>query len=128
MTTPKDAEYKQAQTLARDRASQATLLVPTLLVPTLPERINRLSPSERHDLARMICGLRLRKIIKRTLAEAFWNRETDEIIAAQKEGTMARSAAARTSTHISYSYDQVLTNFEPVVTQSEQPTLIEVPK
>lgn len=38
--------------------------------PTLPERINRLNPSERAQLSSLIRSLKLRKIIRRTLAEA----------------------------------------------------------
>lgn len=44
---------------------------PTLLQPTLPMRINRLNPVERHDLRVIIRSLKLRKIIRRTLAEAY---------------------------------------------------------
>ena len=67
MTTPKDALYKQRQEQDRDRQSTATLLV-----PTLPTRINRLNPQERAEVKQIIRGLKLRKIVRRTLAEAFW--------------------------------------------------------
>lgn len=94
--------------------------------PTLPERINRLSPSERYDLSRLIRSMKLRKIIRRTLAEAFWNREADEVVAA-RGGTMARLRAAVRTQESMRSYEQALTSFEPVITQSQQPTLIERP-
>lgn len=111
------AEWKRRQALQPSHG--------TLLAPTLPERIARLSPSERHDLSRLIKSMKLRKIIRRTLAEAFWNRETDEIAAS---GTMQRLRAAVRSHESMTSYDSASTSFEPVITQSQQPTLIEVPR
>lgn len=83
------------------------------LAPTLPERINRLNPSERHQLSRMIRSLKLRKIIKRTLAEAFWQREEQKTHdSMQQLRTMLRVRESLTS------YENALTTFEPVYTRS----------
>lgn len=114
-------EWKRRQAIQLPR--------PTLLAPTLPERIARLNPSERHDLSRLIRSMKLRKIIRRTLAEAFWNRETDEIVAARANGngTMQRLRSAVRTQESMQHYERALTTFEPVVTTSQQPTLIEVP-
>lgn len=99
-----------------------------LLAPTLPERISRLSPSERHQISSMIRSMKLRKIIKRTLAEAFWDREADEIAAAQTSdtATMQRLRATVRSHESTKSYESALTTFEPVMTQSQQPSILEV--
>lgn len=116
------AEWKRRQTLQPSAG--------VLLAPSLPERINRLSPSERHQISSMIRSMKLRKIIKRTLAEAFWDREVDEITAAQtSDTTTMQQLRATVRSHESMkSYESALTSFEPVVTQSQQPTLIEVPR
>lgn len=58
---------------------------PTWLAPTLPERINRLNPSERHQLSCLIRSMKLRKIIRRTLAEAFWAGETERLYRSRVE-------------------------------------------
>lgn len=119
------AEWKRRQALQPSRGA--------LLTPTLPERINRLNPSERHDLGCLIRSLKLRKIIRRTLAEAFWNREAEQVHAAQMSdsATMQRlRAAVRTqkAEQVYTAYDRALTTFEPVITRSHEPTLIEVPR
>lgn len=74
---------------------------PTWLAPTLPERINRLNPSERHQLSSLIKSMKLRKIIRRTLAEAFWAGETERLYRSRVE------------------------LFEPVITQSK-PSILEI--
>lgn len=95
----------------------------TLLVPTLPERISRLNPSERYDLQRLIRGLKLRKIIKRTLAEAFWLGEQRKAAQSLAEDpdffahSMKRLRAIEQAREFSRSYDRVLTSFEPVYTR-----------
>lgn len=48
---------------------------PTLLAPTIPDRINRLNPQERAELGQLIRSLKLRKIVRHTLARAFWDGE-----------------------------------------------------
>lgn len=100
--TPRQLDWMRRQAIK--------LPLPTLLVPTLPDRINRLNPQERAEIGRLIKSMKLRKIIRRTLAEAFWARESHEIAAAQADRR----------------YGQALATFEPVITQSQQPTLIEV--
>lgn len=80
---------EQVEALNRDHEEQQRLRVhldwkrrqaiemplPTLLAPTIPQRINRLNPQERTELGRLIRSMKLRKIIRRTLAEAFWQGE-----------------------------------------------------
>jgi hypothetical protein len=73
MSTPQDAPYKRQQRVLEARADSATLLQ-----PTLPERIARLNPSERYELQQIVRSLKLRKIIKRTLVEAFWSYERQQ--------------------------------------------------
>lgn len=120
------AEWKRRQAIQPS--------VGTLLAPTLPERINRLNPSERHQLSTMIRSLKLRKIVKRTLAEAFWLGEQRKAALALAEDpeffahSMKRLRAIEQGRVSSMSYERALTSFEPVVTQSQQPTLIEVPR
>lgn len=117
------AEWKRRQSIQPSHG--------TLLAPTLPERINRLNPSERHQLSSMIRSIKLRKIIKRTLAEAFWSRQADEIYAARMSdsGMMQRLRAAVRTQESLQSYERVLTTFEPTVLQSQQPTILtEVPR
>lgn len=115
-----DADWKRRQAIQPSP--------PRYIEPTLPDRIARLNPSERHDLGRLIRSMKLRKIIRRTLAEAFWNREAETIVAAQsnEHATMQRLRAAVHTRESSPSYDSVLTSFEPTITHSQQPTLIEV--
>lgn len=107
--TLEHAEWKRRQ------AIQPSL--GTWLTPTLPERIARLNPMERHDLGRLIRSMKLRKIIRRTLAEAFWARETQTIAEAQREGTMARLRAAVRQQESMQAYENAL-SFEPVYTRS----------
>lgn len=93
----------------------------TWLTPTLPERINRLNPSERHQLSAMIRSMKLRKIVKRTLAEAFWQGEQRKAMNQlydNAETTMRRLRATARGHESSPSYESALTTFEPVVTQS----------
>lgn len=77
--------------------------------PTLPERINRLNPSERHDLQSLIRSMKLRKIVRRTLAEAFWAREEAQpaLDSMQRLRQTVREHAS------SMSYERALTSFEP---------------
>lgn len=49
---------------------------PRYIEPTLPERINRLNPVERREVQSLLRNMKLRKIVKRTLAEAYWSRDT----------------------------------------------------
>lgn len=103
---------------------------PRYIEPTLPERINRLNPSERAQLGTLLKSMKLRKIIKRTLAEAFWNGQAQQIHATMSSdaATMQRLRATVRTQESMQSYERALTSFEPVVTQSQQPTLIEVPR
>lgn len=89
----------------------------TLLAPTLPERINRLNPSERHQLGTLIKSMKLRKIVRRTLAEAFWQGEERKALSNQQESMqkLRESVKARESLT---SYDRALTTFEPEFTRS----------
>jgi hypothetical protein len=83
---------------------------PVLLEPTLPERINRLNPSERHQVQSLIRSMKLRKIVKRTLVEAFWAAETSRL---QRADSMLQlRQAARTRESLT-SYERALTTFEP---------------
>lgn len=99
----------------------------TWLTPTLPERINRLNPSERHQLSAMIRSMKLRKIVKRTLAEAFWQGEQRKAMNQlydNAETTMQR-LRERVKQHESLtSYERVSTSFEPVYTRTREQTLI----
>ena len=52
---------------------------PRLLETTVPMRINRLNPQERHEVQSLIRSMKLRKIIRRTLAEAYWARQDTEL-------------------------------------------------
>lgn len=95
----------------------------TWLAPTLPERINRLNPSERHQLSSIIQSLKLRKIVRRVLVEAFWERETNELTRltqsrSSDSGSMRRLRAAVRAQESMKSYESALTSFEPVYTHS----------
>lgn len=93
----------------------------TLLEQTLPERINRLNPSERHQLSTMLRGMKLRKIVRRTLAEAFWRGEQKKALEAlrlDEYGTMSRLRAAVRPHESMKSYKRALTSFEPAYTRS----------
>lgn len=115
---------------AWERRQAVQLPAPRYVEPTLPERINRLNPRERHEVKQLIRSMKLRKIIRRTLAEAFWNRQSDEIHAAQTSdsATMQRLRATVRTRESLQSYESALTSFELVMTQIQQPTLIEVPR
>ncbi len=103
---------------------------PRYIEPTLPERINRLRPSERHELASLIKSMKLRKIIRRTLAEAFWNGEAQKIADAASDSMSKLRATVRAHESLA-SYERALTgsgeSFDLHVTQSQQPSIIEVP-
>jgi hypothetical protein len=106
---------------------------PRYIEPTLPDRIARLNPSERHELGRLIRSMKLRKIIRRTLAEAFWNREAETIASAQssEHATMQRLRAAVRSHESLQSYERALTPSTDAVDLSTQlmtrgPGLIEI--
>ena len=95
MSTPPDASYKKAQHQP---------LYGQQMEPTLQSRINRLNPGERHEVRAIINRLKLRKIIRKTLAEAFWRGPPTHI----KE-SLRRSAASTTSTQ----------TYKPVTTTSD---------
>jgi hypothetical protein len=105
---------------------------PRYIEPTLPERINRLRPSERHELSRLIRSLKLRKIIRRTLAEAFWNGQAQQIASASLDSMQKLRATVKAHESLQ-SYERALTDspnttiYEAHITQS-QPTIIEVPR
>lgn len=101
---------------------------PRYIEPTLPERINRLRPNERHELSQLLKSMKLRKIIKRTLAEAFWNGQAQQIYASMssEHATMQQLRDSVRSQESMRSYDSALTTFEPTIMTSQQPTLIEV--
>lgn len=91
----------------------------TLLAPTLPERINRLNPSERHQLSTMIRSLKLRKIVRRTLAEAFWAREERKTHDSMQElREKLRSHASLTSYERALTGSSETTTFEPQYVRS----------
>lgn len=102
---------------------------PRYIEPTLPERINRLNPSERHQLSSLIRSLKLRKIIRRTLAEAFWNGQAQQIADAASVSMQKLRAAAR-SHELLTSYERGLTASGETQTfdlhTTQQPTILEV--
>ncbi len=108
---------------------------PRYIEPTLPERINRLRPSERHELASLIKRLKLRKIIRRTLAEAFWDGEAKKIaLATHGRGWNASMQTLRATVRAHESltnYERALTGsgeaFDLVETSSQHPTILEIP-
>ncbi len=106
------AEWKRRQEIQTPQ--------PRWLAPTLPERINRLRPSERHELQSMIRSIKLRKIIRRTLAEAFWARETQTVAEslAQPQDSMQRLRATVRAHESLMSYERALTKFEPAYVRS----------
>lgn len=109
MSTARDAEYKQRQATSRDRERSAVVLQ-----PTLPARINRLNPAEKHELQQIIRSLKLRKIIRRTLAEAYWLGEQQKHLDLRTSDSMQRlQAAARTQ--------ESLQNYERALTSSDTP-------
>lgn len=119
----KKRAYKEAiRTLPKPRGA---------LEPTLPERINRLNPSERHTLRLIVRSLKLRKIIRRTLAEAFWAREAERARAGVS-ASMQRLRAAARSHESSTRYERALTasvdalTFDVETTRSQQPTILEI--
>lgn len=120
-----EPEYKRQQRIAREK-----LRTVMYLQPTLPERINRLNPQERHEIKRLIGSMKLRKIIRRTLAEAFWSRDQSTSMS----DSMQKLRATVKAHESLQSYERALTGsdsaltFEPVITTSQQPTIIEVPK
>ena len=103
---------------------------PRYIEPTLPERINRLRPSERHELASLIKSMKLRKIIRRTLAEAFWNGETAKIAASADSMQGLRTTVKAHESLMSYERalmgSPTATVYEAHITHSQQPTIIEV--
>jgi hypothetical protein len=105
---------------------------PRYIEPTLPERINRLRPSERHELQTLIKSMKLRKIIRRMLAEAFWDGETAKIASAANDSMSKLRATVRAHESL-LNYERALTvsssatTFEPTIT-TQQPTIIEVPR
>lgn len=107
------AEWKRRQALQPSAG--------TWLSPTLPERINRLRPSERHEVQALIKSLKLRKIVRRTLAEAFWARETQTAAQELYEdprfyGHSMQRLRATVRAHESLTnYERALTSFEPVI-------------
>lgn len=113
MTTPHDAPYKQLQATARERMQQATLLV-----PTLPTRINRLNPAERHEVTRIIRSMKLRKVIRRVLAEAHWNREAEQVASMQGLRRLIRSHEQRLSYERNLIASVDATTFIPQITQT----------
>lgn len=72
MTTPADAPYKQQQ-----RAAEMALQIGLQMEPTIHSRLNRLNPAERNEARRIIHSMKLRKVIRRVLAEAYWSRPTN---------------------------------------------------
>ncbi len=101
---------------------------PRLIEPTLPERINRLRPSERHELGQLLRSMKLRKIIKRTLAEAFWEGQVQEIAQDNEHATMQRLRRRESARESLRNYEGALTSFEPTVLTEQQPSIIEVPR
>lgn len=120
-----DADWKRRQAIKP--------APPRYIEPTLPERINRLSPSERHELGTLIRSLKLRKIIRRTLAEAFWDGEVRKMNDAATESMRKLRATAR-SAELLMSYERGLTasvdatTFDLDVTRSSQPPILEIPR
>lgn len=124
---------------AKKRYKQAVAKLPKpvgALEPTLPERINRLNPSERAQVANLIRSLKLRKIIRRTLAEAFWAREANELeqvtrIMGHEPASMRRLKAAVRSQESLANYERALTPSVDAVDLSTQlairgPGLVEI--
>jgi hypothetical protein len=116
----------------RRQAIQPSLGI--LLAPTLPERINRLNPQERHEVKQLIRNMKLRKIIRYTLAEAFHLGEVQKAQASMNSMNSMERLRRTVRAHESLqNYERVLTAsdsatiFEPVITKSQQPILIEVP-
>jgi hypothetical protein len=91
-----------------------------LLAPTLPDRINRLRPSERHELQAIVRSLKLRKIVRRTLAEAFWLGEAQKPLHAPSDSMQRLRATVRAHESLT-KYERALTGssetetFEPVI-------------
>lgn len=127
VTGKTDSQREQLEWRRRQAIQPAA---PRYIEPTLPERINRLRPSERHELSALLKSMKLRKIIRRTLAEAFWNGQAAQIHATMDSDatTMQRLRATVRSQESMKSYERALTSFEPVMSQSQQPTVIEVPR
>ncbi len=125
---------ESGQTLSEWKRRQAIQpAAPRYIEPTLPERINRLRPSERHELASLIKSLKLRKIIRRTLAEAFWNGEAQKIHDAASASMLKLRATVRAHESLA-SYERALTasgdatTFELTETRSpQQSTILEIP-
>lgn len=117
-------EWKRRQAIQTSRGRY--------IEPTLPERINRLNPSERAQLSSLIRSLKLRKIIRRTLAEAFWDGEAQKLHDAASV-SMAKLRAAGRSAALLQSYERGLTasgattEFELTETNAHQPTILEIP-
>lgn len=105
----------------------------TWLAPTLPERINRLNPSERHQLSAMIRSMKLRKIVKRTLAEAFWAGEAQRMQDAASESMRRLREAARSATSLQ-GYERALTasvdatTFDLHETRAGESSILELPR
>lgn len=122
-TRSPDAEWKRRQAIQP--------AAPRYIEPTLPERINRLRPSERHELSRLIKSLKLRKIVRRVLAEAFWDGEAQKIADARNDSMMRLRATVKAHESLQ-SYERALTassdaaTFELHETRSQQPTILEV--
>lgn len=118
-TGPQDGETDCQVSLAPRSKREYKALIAMLpkpqgaIEPTLPERINRLNPSERHQLSSIIRSMKLRKIIKRTLAEAFWLGEERKA-----HDSMQRLRATLRGRESLTSFESALTTFEPVYTRS----------
>lgn len=102
--------------------------------PTLPMRLARMSAPERAELSRIVRALKLRKIIRRTLAEAFWAGETARL---QRElsdsaGSMQRLRQVARMHESSQNLERALTPsegatvIETILTTSNGPRVIEV--
>lgn len=135
-STAQDAALIEQQQ-RRDEWKRRQKLQPgfgTLLAPTLPDRINRLNPQERHEVRVLIKSMKLRKIIRHTLAEAFWLGEAQKPLDPATSDSMQRLRHTVRAHESLQKYARALTGsddaltFEPTITNSPQPTLIEVPR
>lgn len=101
-------DYKALQRWYEERASTGRLLE-----PTLHQRINRLSPAERDEVSLLVRRLKLRKIIRRTLAEAFWRGQQDVDVS-----TMERLQRYRASEQKLDNENTAEKTYAPAITQS----------
>lgn len=119
-TTAMTQELTRRQLDVRRRQA-IQLPQPRYVEPTLPERINRLNPSERYQLQALVRSLKLRKIIRRTLAEAFWlgeQRKALNTLYDSQELSMQQLRSTLQGRESLMSYERALTSFEPVYTHS----------